>query len=85
MGLSEIAVPIVYLNKVIGVIDSEHPEKNFYPADDLKILTTIASMAATKLMQAKNDEKLLEYQNNLEYLVRQKTNELSKALTELKI
>lgn len=84
MGLSEIAVPIIYLNKVIGVIDSEHPEKNFYPADDLKILTTIASMTATKLMQAKNDEKLLEYQNNLEYLVRQKTNELNKTLTELK-
>lgn len=84
MGLSEIAVPIVYLNKVIGVVDSEHPEKNFYPADDLKILTTIASMTATKLMQAKNDEKLLEYQNNLEYLVRQKTNELNKTLTELK-
>ncbi len=84
MGLSEIAVPIVYLNKVIGVIDSEHPNKNFYPPDDLKILTTIASMTATKLMQAKNDEKLQEYQNNLEYLVRQKTNELNKTLTELK-
>lgn len=84
MGLSEISVPIIYLNKVIGVIDSEHPERNFYPSDDLKILTTIASMTATKLMQAKNDEKLLEYQNNLEYLVRQKTTELSKALSELK-
>jgi serine phosphatase RsbU (regulator of sigma subunit) len=84
VGLSEIAVPIVYQNKTIGVIDSEHPEKNFYPADDLKILDTIASMTATKLMQAKNDEKLLQYQNNLEYLVRQKTNELNKTLTELK-
>lgn len=84
MGLSEISVPIVYNGKTIGVIDSEHPEKNFYPADDLKILTTIASMTATKLMQAKNDEKLLEYQNNLEFLVRQKTNELSKALSELR-
>ncbi len=84
MGLSEIAVPIVYQNKVIGVIDSEHPEKNFYPADDLQILNTIASMTATKLMQAKNDEKLIEYQNNLEFLVRQKTNELNNTLTELK-
>jgi serine phosphatase RsbU (regulator of sigma subunit) len=41
-------------------------------------------MTSTKLMQAKNDEKLLEYQNNLEYLVRQKTNELNKTLIELK-
>jgi serine phosphatase RsbU (regulator of sigma subunit) len=84
MGLSEIAVPIVYQDKVIGVIDSEHPDKNFYPQDDLQILTTIASMTATKLMQTKNDEKLLEYQNNLEHLVRQKTQELNKTLNELK-
>ncbi len=84
MGLSEISVPIVYQNKVIGVIDSENPEKKFYPADDLKILTTIASMTATKLMQAKNDEKLIEYQNNLEFTVRQKTFELNKTLNELK-
>jgi len=84
MGLSEIAVPIIYQNKVIGVIDSEHPEKNFYPKDDLEILTTIASMTATKLVQAKNDEKILEYQNNLEYLVEQKTEELNKTLSELR-
>lgn len=84
MGLSEIAVPIVYQNTIIGVIDSEHPEKNFYPTDDLEILTTIASMTATKLVQAKNDEKILEYQNNLEYLVQQKTEELNKTLNELR-
>ncbi len=84
MGLSEIAVPIIYQNTVIGVIDSEHPEKNFYPKDDLEILTTIASMTATKLVQAKNDEKILEYQDNLEYLVEQKTEELNKTLSELK-
>ncbi len=84
MALSEIAVPLIYQNKLIGVIDSEHPEKNFYPPEDLEILTTIASMTATKLVQAKNDERILEYQNNLEYLVQQKTEELNKTLTELK-
>jgi serine phosphatase RsbU (regulator of sigma subunit) len=84
MGLSEIAVPIIYQGNIIGVIDSEHPEKNFYPNDDLEVLTTIASMTATKLVQAKNDEKILEYQNNLEYLVQQKTEELNKTLNELR-
>lgn len=84
MGLSEIAVPIIYQNKLIGVIDSESPEKDFFPEDDLEILTTIASMTATKLVQAQNDEKIKSYQTDLEFLVQQKTIELNKTLTELK-
>lgn len=82
--LSEIAVPIIYDNRTIGVIDSEHHLENFYPEEDLNILVTIASMTATKLMQARNDEKLQEYQNDLKTLVHYKTLELNKTLTELK-
>jgi serine phosphatase RsbU (regulator of sigma subunit) len=82
--LSEITVPIIHNNKVIGVIDSEHPDKNFYPPDDLGILTTIASMTATKLIQAKYDEKIQEYQDDLKTLVHIKTMELNKTLSELK-
>lgn len=82
--LSEIAVPIIHNNKVIGVIDSEHPDKDFYPLEDLKILTTIASMTATKLIQAKYDEKIQEYQDDLKALVHLKTMELNKTLNELK-
>lgn len=84
MGLSEIAVPIIYQNKIIGVIDSEHPEKNYYTQDDLEILTTIASMTATKLVQGQDNEKIQIYQNNLESLVEEKTTELNNALIELK-
>lgn len=84
MRLSEIAVPIIYDNQTIGVIDSEHHKENFYPAEDLDILVTIASMTATKLIQARNDEKLQEYQNDLKTLVHYKTLELNKTLTELK-
>jgi len=84
MGLSEIAVPIIYENQIIGVIDSENPEKNYYSKDDLEILTTIASMTATKLMQAKDNERIKIYQNNLESLVEEKTIELNNTLTELK-
>src|ERR1700741_3862089 len=84
MRLSEIAVPIIHNNKVIGVIDSEHPEKDFYPPDDLSILTTIASMTATKLIQAYYNEKLQEYQYDLKTLVHLKTLELNKTLNELK-
>lgn len=84
MALSEIAVPMIHDGKTIGVIDSEHPDKNFFPADDLNVLTTIASMTATKLVQAFYDQKIKDHQANLEYLVGAKTQELSHALTELK-
>jgi len=84
MALSEIAVPMIHDGKTIGVIDSEHPDRNFFPADDLSVLTTIASMTATKLVQAFYDQKIKDHQANLEYLVRAKTLELSKALTELR-
>lgn len=50
---SEITVPIVYESKLIGVIDSEHPDKNHYTQDELEILKTMASMCSTKIMQAK--------------------------------
>lgn len=49
MRLSEIAVPIVSNGKVIGVIDSEHPQKNFYTNRHLEILTTIAAFCADKI------------------------------------
>ncbi|MDH3689561.1 MAG: EAL domain-containing protein [Gammaproteobacteria bacterium] len=56
--LSEIAVPIVHEDRVIGVIDSEHTEANFYTEEHLEILTTIASMASTKIASAMIIERL---------------------------
>ena len=83
-ALSEIAVPIIYDGKTLGVIDSEHPDRNFYPQEDLKILTTIASITATKLAQAFYNQRLQNYQDDLKELVHYKTKELNKTLTELK-
>ena len=47
--LSEITVPIIVEDKVWGVIDCEHPEKNFFTYRDLRILKSIASICAVKL------------------------------------
>ncbi len=55
--LSELAVPLIVHNKVIGVIDSEHPERNFFTRYHLDVLTTIASICASKISQAQADEK----------------------------
>lgn len=49
---SEIAVPIFYDDEVIGVIDSEHSEKNYYNSEHLETLTTIANLMASKLKTA---------------------------------
>ncbi len=57
---SELAVPIFFEGKVIGVIDSEHPQANFYTPEHLEIMTTIASMAATKIASALAIERLRE-------------------------
>ena len=75
--LSEITIPIIHNNEVIGIIDSEHSEKNHFPKDHLEILTTIASMTATKLMQVKYNQELIEYQSHLEELVTMRTKELT--------
>ena len=46
---SEITVPVIYNNELVGVIDSEHHEKNFFTAQHLQILNTIATLMATKI------------------------------------
>jgi putative methionine-R-sulfoxide reductase with GAF domain len=50
--LSELAVPILHDNKVIGVIDSEHPKKDFFTEDHLKAMITIASISGNKIAEA---------------------------------
>lgn len=50
LRFSEIAVPIISEERVIGVIDSEHPDKNFFTEKHLSILTAIASLCAIKMV-----------------------------------
>src|SRR5678815_2817011 len=54
---SEISVPIVSDNKVLGVIDCEHSKKNFFTQKHLSILTTIASLCANKIIRARSEEE----------------------------
>ncbi|MEO5647684.1 MAG: histidine kinase, partial [Chitinophagaceae bacterium] len=58
--LSEITVPILNEGKVLGVIDSEYPEKNFYTSRHLHILTTIASLCAEKMAKVKSAHQAME-------------------------
>lgn len=74
---SELTVPLSYKGEVVGVIDSEHPDKDFFTQQDFDMLTTVAAMVSTKLAQAKANEELLNYKANLEDLVDEKTQELT--------
>jgi signal transduction histidine kinase len=46
---SEICVPLIFRGRVVGVIDSEHPEPNAFGAGELEILDTVAAMTGAKL------------------------------------
>ncbi|MEP6713364.1 MAG: histidine kinase [Ferruginibacter sp.] len=58
LRLSEIAVPVMYNNELIGIIDSEHHEKNFYTQQHLQILNTIATLMANKIKSIEAEQLL---------------------------
>ncbi len=57
---SEISVPVIDEKGVIGVIDSEHPQKNFYTDRHLQVLTTIASLIVDKIDKIKAEQQTRE-------------------------
>jgi len=65
--LSQLAVPILHDGEVIGVIDSENSKRNYFTEAHMKALSTIASISANKIAEAKaealvkeNEIKVLE-------------------------
>ena len=82
--LSELAVPIIFENRVLGVIDSEHPEENFYDQYHLDILVTLASMVAPRIafIQA-SDQALLDKNTELQKTV-ERLEQTQQALIEAK-
>jgi signal transduction histidine kinase len=46
---SEICVPIICGNRVVGVIDSEHPSPGAFGTAEMEVLITIAAMTGAKL------------------------------------
>ncbi|MEP6675645.1 MAG: two-component regulator propeller domain-containing protein [Ferruginibacter sp.] len=60
--LSEITVPVIYNNELIGVIDSEHDKKNFFTQQHLQVLNTIATLVANKIMSLKVERSLQQAQ-----------------------
>lgn len=55
--LSEMAVPIVVDNEAIGVIDSEHPRRNFFTQKHLSLMTTISILTANQIQRIQAEEE----------------------------
>lgn len=46
---SEICVPLIISGRIVGVIDSEHPEAAAFGDPELELLSTVAAMTSAKL------------------------------------
>lgn len=81
--ISEIAIPIIYEDKVLGVIYSEHCQEEVYNEYYLLAFTTIASMTATRIINIRDKEKLKSYQQKLETEIQNKTKKLEETIQSL--
>jgi serine phosphatase RsbU (regulator of sigma subunit) len=57
---SEMVVPIMSQNRIIGVFNLENDKPEAYQEDDLKLLEAFASLAAISLERARQHEQILE-------------------------
>lgn len=83
--MSELAIPIITPSgKVVGVIDSEHPEKGFFNRIHIKVLSAIATICAIKVVKAQADLELLIAKERAEEATKIKSQFLSTMSHEIR-
>ena len=63
---SELAVPLIYKDKVIGVLDLEHTRRGFFSEDHKRTITTLAAQVAIALENARLYEQIARQERRLE-------------------
>ncbi|MGB9234348.1 MAG: GAF domain-containing protein [Terriglobales bacterium] len=63
---SELAVPLIYQEKVIGVLDLEHTRRNYFTEDHKRTLTTLAAQLAIAIENARLYEQIARQESRLE-------------------
>src|SRR5216684_2991325 len=63
---SELAVPLIYKDKVIGVLDLEHTRRGFFTDDHKRTVTTLAAQVAIALESARLYEEIARQEKRLE-------------------
>jgi sigma-B regulation protein RsbU (phosphoserine phosphatase) len=63
---SELAVPLIYKDKVIGVLDLEHTRRGFFTDDHRRTMTTLAAQVAIAIENARLYEQIARQERRLE-------------------
>jgi sigma-B regulation protein RsbU (phosphoserine phosphatase) len=63
---SEMAVPLIYRGRVIGVVDLESPTVNYFTENHLRIFSTLAPQIAIAIENARLYERVLRSESRLE-------------------
>ena len=63
---SEMTVPLIYRNRVIGVIDLESPHLNYFNEDHVRMFTTLAPQVAIAIENARLYERVARSEARLE-------------------
>ena len=63
---SELAVPLIYQEKVIGVLDLEHTKRGYFTEDHKRTLTTLAAQLAIAIENARLYETIARQEQRLE-------------------
>jgi phosphoserine phosphatase RsbU/P len=63
---SELSVPLIYKNKVIGVLDIEHNELGYFNENHLSTMTTLAAQVAIAIENARLYEAVQRQEQQLE-------------------
>ena len=63
---SELCVPLIYQDRVIGVLDLEHTKRGYFTEDHKRTLTTLAAQVAISLENARLYEQVQRHQRRLE-------------------
>ena len=64
---SELAVPLIYKGRVIGVVDLEHTRVNYFNDDHQRTLTTLAAQVAVSIANASLYQRIHEEEQRLEH------------------
>ncbi|HZC22663.1 MAG TPA: SpoIIE family protein phosphatase, partial [Candidatus Binatia bacterium] len=63
---SELAVPLIYKGKVVGVLDLEHTRRGFFTEEHQRTMTTLAAQIAIALENARLYEEIERQERRLE-------------------
>ena len=63
---SELAVPLIYKNKVVGVLDLEHTRRGFFTEEHKRTMTTLAAQIAIAIENARLYEEIERQERRLE-------------------